>query len=169
MGKTAYLSLGSNVGDREKSLQSAVNLLHGPGLRILRLSPVYETAPQDLPRQGMFLNLVAEVETDLFPRQLLARLQQVEKRLGRERRVAKGPRTIDIDILLYGGFVVDAPDLVIPHPRLHQRRFALEPLAVLAPGLRHPVLRRTVEELLEKTRDQAVRRVSFTPELPPAN
>lgn len=167
MGKIAYLSLGSNVGDREKSLQSAVNLLHGPRLRILRLSPVYETAPQDLRRQPMFLNLVAEVETDLFPRQLLARVQQVEKHLGRERLVPKGPRTIDIDILLFGNFVVDTPDLVIPHPRLHQRRFALEPLAGLAPELRHPIFRRTMRELLEKTRDQAVRRVSFQPELPP--
>lgn len=166
MAKTAYLSLGSNVGDREASLQAAVALLAGPRLRILRVSPVYETEPQDFLNQGLFLNLVAEVETELFPRQLLQRAQQVEKRLGRERRVAKGPRSIDIDILLFGDFVVDAPDLVIPHPRLHLRRFALEPLSDLAPGLRHPVLRKTVRELLSGTCDQHARRVSFHLEPP---
>lgn len=161
MAKTAYLSLGSNVGEREKHLESAVSLLAGPRLRVLRVSPVYETEPRDLPGQDMFLNLVLEAETELFPRQLLARAQEVEQRLGRVRRVAKGPRTIDVDILLYANFVVDAPELVIPHPRMHERRFVLEPLAGLAPELRHPVLRRTVRELLEKVRDQHARRVAF--------
>lgn len=155
--KLVYLSLGSNLGDRERMLGEALRLLQAPDLRVTRISPVYQTEPQDVKGQPWFLNLVAETETDLFPRQLLARIQKIEKQLGRKRGAPKGPRTIDIDILLFGSSVIDAPDLVVPHPLMTERRFVLQPLADLAAELRHPVLRRTVRELLGGVSGQAVR------------
>jgi len=155
--KTVYLSLGSNVGDRERMLSEALRLLEGPGLHVKRVSPVYETEPQDFKDQPWFLNLVAEVETALFPRQLLAKVQKVERGLGRKRTVPKGPRGIDIDILLVENFIIDSRELVVPHPRMAERRFVLQPLADLAPDLRHPVLRRTIKELLAAVTGQAVR------------
>jgi 2-amino-4-hydroxy-6-hydroxymethyldihydropteridine diphosphokinase len=159
--KTVYLSLGSNVGGREGHLQAALDALHAPDLAVRRVSPVYETEPVDVREQPWFLNLVVEAETSLFPMQLLARVAKVERKLGRRRSVPKGPRTIDIDILLYGSAVVRTPALEIPHPRMHERRFVLAPLADLAPELRHPVTRRTVREMLQATAGQAVRRVTL--------
>jgi 2-amino-4-hydroxy-6-hydroxymethyldihydropteridine diphosphokinase len=155
--KTAYLSLGANTGDREEMLRAALRLLEWPGLHVARVSPVYETEPQDFKDQPWFLNVVAEVQTELFPRQLLSRVHRIERQLGRRRSIPKGPRTIDIDILLYGESVIDSPDLVVPHPRMTERRFVLQPLSDLAPDLRHPVLRRTVRELLAGVSGQAVR------------
>jgi len=155
--KTVYLSLGSNVGDREVNLLAAVERLAEAGLRIVRLSPMYETEPVDYTAQRWFLNQVAEAETGLFPMQLLARVGKIERALGRVRTVAKGPRTIDIDILLYGKAVVRSAKLEIPHPRMHERRFVLAPLADLAPELRHPVTHRTVREMLEDAPQQVVR------------
>ena len=140
-------------------LREAQRLLQAPDLRITRVSSVYETEPLDVKAQPWFLNLVLEVETSLFPMQLLARIQKIERQLGRQRNSAEGPRTIDIDILLYGDFVIDSPNLVVPHPRLAGRRFVLAPLAELAPDLRHPVLRRTVKDLLAGTLGQTIRRV----------
>jgi 2-amino-4-hydroxy-6-hydroxymethyldihydropteridine diphosphokinase len=157
--KTAYLSLGSNLENREENLRRALELLEAPDVRIKRISSVYETEPQDLRRQPWFLNLVAEVETTLFPMQLLGRIQKVEKDLGRKRIVDKGPRTIDIDIVLFGNFVIDTPRLQTPHARMQDRRFVLEPLAELVPDLRHPVTRRSVREMLAGTAGQIVRRV----------
>jgi 2-amino-4-hydroxy-6-hydroxymethyldihydropteridine diphosphokinase len=157
--KTAYLSLGSNLGDRAAYIERALELLSGPDLKIVRRSALYETEPRDVKAQPWFLNIAAEVETRLFPRQLLARVEKIEKELGRKRIVVKGPRTIDIDILLFGRFVVNTPDLVIPHPRMHERRFVLEPLAELAPELRHPVTKKTIRELLASVKDQVVRRL----------
>lgn len=162
MAKTVYLGLGSNLGDRERMLEAALGALAAHGLRIRRVSPVYETEPQDLKEQDWFLNLVAEAETDLFPLQLLRRIGKIERQLGRTRTVAKGPRTIDIDILLYDNAVMETPQLTVPHPRLAARRFVLAPLADLAPDLRHPVSRRTVRELLAETAGQTVRRVVRT-------
>jgi 2-amino-4-hydroxy-6-hydroxymethyldihydropteridine diphosphokinase len=154
---TVYLSLGSNVGDRQRHLDAALDLLSAAGVSIVRVSRVYETEPQDVRAQPWFLNLVAEAETRLFPLQLLRAMQRVERRLGRKRIVDKGPRTIDIDILLFGGFVVDTEELRIPHPRMTARRFVLEPLAELRPDLRHPVTHASVREMLDAVRDQGAR------------
>jgi 2-amino-4-hydroxy-6-hydroxymethyldihydropteridine diphosphokinase len=150
--KTVYLSLGSNIGDREANLRAAIDRL-GP----VRESPIYETEPVDYLDQRWFLNMAVELETDLFPRQFLSRIQKIERELGRERRIPKGPRTIDIDILLYGDVVVRTPALEIPHPRMTERRFVLAPLADLAPNLRHPVTHRTVREMLAAAPPATVR------------
>ena len=138
MPRTAYLSMGSNVGDRQANLSGAIELLAAPDIHIKKISSIYETEPQDLPHQPWFLNQVVEMETTLFPMQLLGRLQKIERELGRVRTVSKGPRTIDIDIILFGNFVIDTPQLQVPHPRMAVRRFVLEPLAEVAPELRHP-------------------------------
>jgi 2-amino-4-hydroxy-6-hydroxymethyldihydropteridine diphosphokinase len=156
--KKIFLGLGSNLGDRAAMLQSALRALESPQLHILRVSPIYETEPMDVPGQHWFLNQVAEAETDLFPLQLLHRTAQVEAQLGRRRMAPKGPRTIDIDILLYGNVIVTAAELEIPHPRFRARRFVLAPLADLAPDLRDPVTRQTVRELLGKLHGQSVRK-----------
>jgi len=155
--KMIYLSLGSNIGDRARNLQAALEQLAAPGLRVLRVSPAYETEPVEFTAQRWFVNLVAEAETDLFPLQLLAHTARVERALGRVRGVPKGPRTIDIDILFYGRSVIRSAKLEIPHPGIAARRFVLVPLADLAPDLRHPVTRKTVREMLEAAPKQAVR------------
>ena len=142
-------------------LQTAVDRLQSRELRIVRVSSVYETEPQWRRNQRWFLNLVVEAETDLFPRQLLGRIAKIEQQLGRRRMLANGPRTMDIDILFYGSFIVDTPELKIPHPRFAQRRFVLAPMVELAPELRDPVSRRTMRELLPGTAGQAVRKVEF--------
>jgi 2-amino-4-hydroxy-6-hydroxymethyldihydropteridine diphosphokinase len=153
---TVYLSLGSNIGDRRRHLDDALKLLQDAEVSILRVSRVYETEPQDFRNQPQFLNLAAEAETRLFPLQLLHAIERVERRMGRKRLIAKGPRIIDIDILLYGGSIVGIGDLQIPHPRMALRRFVLEPLAELAPDLRHPVTQASVAEMLSAVRDQEV-------------
>ncbi len=154
--KTVYLSLGSNIGDRESHLREAIAHLNAGGVRVLRVSPVYETEPVDYTDQRWFLNLAVEAETDLFPMQLLARIAKIERGLGRVRTTPNGPRTIDIDILLYGAAKVKTKKLEIPHPRMSERRFVLAPLADLAPDLRHPILGKTVRELLDALKGQKV-------------
>ena len=161
LGKTVYLGLGSNVGDREEMLQAAIDRLHSRELRIARISSVYETEPQGRRNQRWFLNLVAEARTDLFPRQLLGRIAKIEQELGRRRMLANGPRTIDIDILFFGGFVMETPELTIPHPRIAERRFVLAPMVELAPELRDPVTRRTMRELLAATAGQGVKKTDI--------
>src|SRR5262249_49697918 len=116
--KTVYLGLGSNLADRRAHLADAVHKLQDPDLRLTRASSIYETAPRDNPYQPWFLNQVIEVETRLFPKQLLSRIQKIERQMGRRRIVPKGPRVIDIDILLFGEAIVKAPGLEIPHPRM---------------------------------------------------
>jgi 2-amino-4-hydroxy-6-hydroxymethyldihydropteridine diphosphokinase len=146
MEKTAYLSLGSNVGDRERNLRSAIKQLGALG-EVAAVSSFYETEPVEFTAQPWFLNCVVKMETSTTPGQLLAGILAIERTMGRRRTQNKGPRTIDIDILFFGDSVVQAKGLTIPHPALHQRRFVLEPLAEIAPGLRHPVLERTIHEL----------------------
>jgi 2-amino-4-hydroxy-6-hydroxymethyldihydropteridine diphosphokinase len=157
--KVVYIALGSNIGDRAENLRHAREQIAVPDLRVLRASSIYETAPRDVKDQPWFLNQVIECETDLFPRQLLARLQKIEKSMGRKRRIAKGPREIDLDILFFGDAVVKAPELEIPHPRIAERRFVLEPLAELAPEKKHPGSRKTVREMLAGVANQAVRKI----------
>jgi 2-amino-4-hydroxy-6-hydroxymethyldihydropteridine diphosphokinase len=156
--KTAYIGLGSNLGDRAENLRQAIAHLAAPDLRVGRASSVYETEPRDVPDQPWFLNQVVEIETSLFPRQLLARMLKIERDMGRQRIAGKGPRTIDLDILLYGRAVVTAPDLEIPHPRMPERRFVLEPLAELSPDLRHPQTKRTIQEMLSKVAGQVTKK-----------
>jgi 2-amino-4-hydroxy-6-hydroxymethyldihydropteridine diphosphokinase len=155
---SVYLSLGSNVGDREARLREALQRIESVEVRLLRRSSTYETEPQDVRDQPWFLNLVVEGETKLTPLDLLARIQEIEQEMGRERIVPKGPRTIDIDILLYGNEVIDRPELQIPHPKLAERRFVLEPLAELEPNLEDPVTGRTVFEMLSAIENQTVKR-----------
>jgi 2-amino-4-hydroxy-6-hydroxymethyldihydropteridine diphosphokinase len=133
---TAFIGIGSNLGDREDNLTRAVELLSAEGgIEVVAVSEIRETEPVGPVEQGPFLNGAIRVETDLAPRELLERLLAVEQRLGRVRRERYGPRTIDLDLLLYGDELVDEPGLTVPHPRLHERRFALEPLSDLDPGL----------------------------------
>ena len=158
--KTVYLALGSNLGDRRGNLRAAIESMTSAGISVLRESPIYETEPVGYTAQRWFLNMVVEAETALFPMQLLTRAGKIERTLGRVRTIPNGPRTIDIDILLYGTAVVRTPRLDIPHPRMHERRFVLVPLADLAPDLRHPVSRKTVRQMLNEAPPGVVRRFS---------
>jgi len=144
--KTVYLSLGSNVGDRKANLDAAIEGLGRLGT-VAAVSSYYETEPVESRQQPWFLNCAVKLETELMPRQLLSRVLDIEKAMGRKRVQTKGPRSIDIDILLFGSSVVEAKGLTIPHPALHERRFVLEPLAEIAPEVRHPVLKRTAREM----------------------
>ena len=146
---TAYLGLGSNLGDREDNLRGAVSLLR-QRVSLIVLSAVYETEPWGYTSQPNFLNLVCAVETGLSPQELLELAQGVERELGRVPTFRYGPRTMDVDILLYGDEVIETPDLRIPHPRFSERAFALVPLAEIAPALVHPVLRKSIAKLLEE-------------------
>ncbi len=159
MPETAYLSLGSNLGDREANLRAAIAQLKAAG-PLLALSSMYETQPVDVPNQPWFVNCIAAIETDMTPRELLQLALQVEATMGRLRMQDKGARKIDIEVVLFGNRVVEEPGLKIPHPAMHLRRFVLEPLVEIAPEVRHPEQGKTARELLAAlTSGQTVRRL----------
>jgi 2-amino-4-hydroxy-6-hydroxymethyldihydropteridine diphosphokinase len=155
MMPTVFLSLGSNVGEREKNLRDAMAALPDAGARVTRVSSLYETEPVDFTEQPWFLNCVVEAETKLPPLELLHSLRAIEARAGSKKEFAKGPRLLDIDILVYGDATMDTPELQVPHPRMTQRRFVLVPLAELAPELRHPSWNATVGEMLARLEDRS--------------
>jgi len=146
MQKAVYLSLGSNLGDREANLRQAIEKLGDLGA-VVAVSSVYETEPFEVGPQPWFLNCAVRLETEKMPRQLIAAILNLEQTMGRQRPKERAPRTIDIDILLFGSSIVELPSVTIPHPRMHQRRFVLEPLAEIAPDQRHPVFKRTIRDL----------------------
>ncbi len=152
---TIYLSLGSNVGDREANLRAAIAALTPAGVHVQRVSSIYETEPVDFLHQPWFLNCVVEAETSLEPHALLQALRAIETQLGNKKEFAKGPRKIDLDILLYGNETITAPDLQVPHPRMLQRRFVLTPLAEIAPDLKHPSWLVTAAALLSHIADSS--------------
>ena len=152
----AYVGLGSNLGDRAGNLLLAVRGMMEASLSVCRLSSIYETDPISEIEQGPFLNMVAELGNPLPPpEQVMARLLRIEFALGRMREVLDGPRTIDLDLLLYGETLSDTQFLRLPHPRLCERRFVLEPLVEIAPRLIHPTSKRTMTELLESVADES--------------
>ncbi|KAA9339129.1 2-amino-4-hydroxy-6-hydroxymethyldihydropteridine diphosphokinase [Hymenobacter busanensis] len=153
MNHTAYLLLGSNLGDRVATLHRALVALAEQAGKIVAVSSVYETAAWGFEAQPAFLNQAVQFSTALSPEALLGACQQVEQEAGREREELWGPRTLDVDILLYDEVVLDQPRLVLPHPRLPNRRFALVPLADLAPNVMHPTLNQSVQQLLANCPD----------------
>jgi 2-amino-4-hydroxy-6-hydroxymethyldihydropteridine diphosphokinase len=158
MDHIVYLALGTNLGNRIVNLKTAVNSLT-PQMNLKKKSHVYETPPWGFADQPAFLNQVVMVETYEEPEHLLKHLKRLETTLGRVPNVQNGPRLIDIDILFYDELVLDTPPLVIPHPRLHERAFVLIPLADIAPALVHPVLHKTVYELLRAVTTKGIQRV----------
>jgi 2-amino-4-hydroxy-6-hydroxymethyldihydropteridine diphosphokinase len=162
-GKIVYISLGSNLGDRAANLEHAIAALNSACIRVTRQSPIYLTEPVDAPGQARFLNAVVETETPLLPLQLLHALLKIERALGRRRITPHGPRSIDLDLLFYGSSVIRSKELEVPHPRLTERRFVLVPLAQIAPEFRHPVLHKSVAELLVETPDRSEVRLWHAP------
>ena len=162
MHERVYLSLGSNVGDRAANLNTAIDCLRASG-EVGAVSSFYETEPVEFTAQPWFLNCAITVDTDKTPKELLAGILNIEQQMGRRRAQKKGPRIIDIDILLFGNSIVEDPGLTIPHPAMDKRRFVLQPLAEIAPNVRHPVFKQTIRELRDALPPgQAVRKMTNT-------
>lgn len=159
-----YLSFGSNVGDRDANLRAAITGLGHVGV-VTKTSAIYETEPMEFRAQAWFLNCVVELDTDHSPRELMAAILAIEEKMGRHRNQPKGPRNIDIDVVLYQDLVVEDRDLKIPHPAMHRRRFVLAPLAEIAPDAIHPVFMRSASDMLAALGDEAgeVRRLPAAP------
>ena len=155
ISKTVYISLGSNLGDRATMLERAIAAMNCAGIRVTRQSQFYITEPVGAPGQSWFLNAVVEAETSLMPLQLLHALLKIERALGRRRITPHGPSTIDLDILFYGSTVIQNRELEVPHPRFTARRFVLMPMAQLAPEFRHPVMHKSIAQLLAETPDRS--------------
>ena len=158
MQHTVYIALGTNLGDRLANLHAAIRSL-SPKIKVLAKSHVYETPPWGYENQPAFLNMVVKAETELGPESLLKHLKQLEVELGREQNFRWGPRLIDLDILFYDNLVIDTPPLVVPHSRLQERAFVLVPLADVAPDLMHPILRKSVSQLLAEVNAQEILRI----------
>jgi 2-amino-4-hydroxy-6-hydroxymethyldihydropteridine diphosphokinase len=150
-----YLSLGSNIGNRAANLNAGIAALAGAGFHVRKVSSFYETEPVDYLQQDWFLNCVVEGDADIAAGTLLSRLREIEMRIGSKKAIAKGPRILDIDILLYGDETIATPELQVPHPRMRERRFVLVPLAEIAPEVRHPSWHATARELLAATSDRS--------------
>lgn len=155
---TAYIGLGANLGDREANIKQALSELARSGCRPTRVSSIYETAPVGFSDQPDFLNAVAEIETDFMPRELLAALDTIERRIGREETFKWGPRIIDLDILLYGDQTLSEDNLEIPHPEMQHRAFVLTPLAEIAPEVKHPDSGLTAREMSARIGAEGIRR-----------
>lgn len=144
----AYIGIGSNLGNREENCSRAIQLLSDRGITIRKKSSMHETEPWGVKDQPRFINMAIEVETEFDPPKLLEILKTIEREIGRRESYKWGPRIIDLDILLYNDFVINTPKLHIPHPHMHEREFVLRPLSEIAPDKVHPVLKKTVRELL---------------------
>lgn len=158
---TTYIALGTNIGEREDNLRAALRHLPDVGVHIQRVSSVYETEPVDFVDQDWFLNAVCEAETELDALDLLRALRLIEAQMGSRKSFAKGPRLMDLDVLLYGMETIDTPELQVPHPRMLDRKFVLVPLAEIAPTLRHPTWKSGVTQLLATTSDHSQVRKSL--------
>ncbi len=148
-----FLSLGSNQGDRKKNIAQALSLLQEKGVEIRRVSSLYETEPVDVVSQPWFYNRLAEVQASVEPDSFLTLIKSIEQKMGRDARMKKKPRTIDIDIIMAEDEVIHAEDLEIPHPRMQKRNFVLVPFAEISPDTVHPVLKKHIRELLEGSND----------------
>jgi 2-amino-4-hydroxy-6-hydroxymethyldihydropteridine diphosphokinase len=156
MDKTAFISVGSNLGDRVQNCRQAIEKLgSSPQISKIEVSSLYETEPMEVTDQPDFINMAAKLKTNLSARQLLDRCLEIEKEFGRVRDKRYGPRIIDLDLLLYDQAILNDNDLIIPHPRMHQRRFVLAPLAEIAPDVLHPVLKKSNQELLDSLANDA--------------
>jgi len=151
-----FISLGSNLGDRGKNLTLALSLLEKEGVAILKMSSLYETQPVDFPAQPWFYNQLVEVRTKTNPEAFLGLIKEIEQKMGRKRRLKKGPRIIDIDILLAEGNVIHKKELNIPHPRMEKRNFVLLPFVEISPETIHPVLNKNMKTLWEKSDDRSI-------------